>query len=479
MPLVTFAPSSTRDADNINANPGRLVNCYREPVQDAPRTRYAVKSVLGTAPFAQVDAVMMQALAVVDGALYAICGGQLFSIGFDGSEALVGPVAYGDETSVAGNNGALCIVVAGRYFVFDGASITQPAAGAFSDFGSVEFLGGYTILTEAGGRRFQWSDLADATDLPGLNFATAEATDEPLVRAFAINGILWLFKASSIEQWAITGGAGAEAFERIGGAVLETGLRSHNLVARLPNAAVFVGSDGKVHLTEGTMTRPVSTPAVETCLRRFTPTRCVYWEDEGHMMVAVVFSDHPAWVFDFSTGEWHERAQGVDLTPWPAAATVKFRGEWLVGLDTGEVAQLARVNRDTSAPLLRRIVSLPLYQAEPFSVDSFEMFGRHGIESDRNIVLLNTDPAVLEAFAPLLLQVGGYDEPPTLMVRFSRDGGATFGPEKRLSMGRPGDYMQRMKLRALGQFRRAAVVQVDITSPVEVPIFSDAEVMLS
>lgn len=479
MALITFASASARDPNNIGANPARLLNCYREPVQDGARTRYVVKSVLGTAPFASVDAVMMYGLIVVEGVLYAACGGRLWRVAGDGAATDLGAIPPCTCATMSSNDGKVCITSGGEYWVFDGATLTQPAAGAFSDFGSCDFLGGYTILTERDGRLFQWSARTDPTDLPGLNFGEADITDEPIVRAFAINGILWLFKSSSIEQWAPTNGAGAEAFERIGGAVLEVGLADRGLIARLPNAAVFVGSDGKVHLTDGMATRPVSTPAVETALRYFTPSRCIYWEDEGHMMVAVVFEDCPAWVYDFATGEWHERAQGVDFRPWPARETAKFQGEWVVGLDTGEIAQLARVNRDTTDPLVRRCVSLPLYQAEPFTVDSLEFFARHGIEAERHIVLLNTNPAVLDAWETLLLQVGGYDVDPALMVRMSRDGGFTFGPEKRLDLGRPGEWMKRMKLRAQGQFRRPAVVQVDISAPVEVPLFSDAEVVLS
>ncbi|WP_230685880.1 hypothetical protein, partial [Streptococcus pneumoniae] len=76
-----------------------------------------------------------------------------------------------------------------------------------------------TVLTELNGRRFQWSDIADASNLPGLNFSTADGRDDDILRPFQINGQLYIWKETSHEIWYLTGGAGAEAFERMAGGV--------------------------------------------------------------------------------------------------------------------------------------------------------------------------------------------------------------------------------------------------------------------
>jgi hypothetical protein len=97
---------------------------------------------------------------------------------------------------VSGNNGDVLIVAGGKYYRWDGTTLDQPTVGAFSDFGSVDFVGGYTMLTELGGRLFQWSALANSDSLPGLNFASAEARDDAIIRGVAINRNYWIFKSS-------------------------------------------------------------------------------------------------------------------------------------------------------------------------------------------------------------------------------------------------------------------------------------------
>lgn len=438
---VEFVGPDARDPDNWQAASCRLVNCYREPSQG--KTRYTVKSDLGLSSFASVSGVFFRAMAEIGGNLYAASGSALQKIDTSGGVTSLGATADGAEASIAGNNGNVTLCIGGNYYVWNGTTLSSPTPGAFSAFGSLDYIGNYTVLTEKGGRRFQWSGLADPATLPGLNFSTADGKDDAIIRCAAINGALYIFKEKSHEIWYVTGQSGASAFERQAGGVNDPGLLSFGLLAKVPGAtAFFVGSDGKVYIVG---VGPVSIPPVETAIKTLTPDRCLCWEDEGHVMCAITFKDAPAWVYDLSTGEWHERAQDVTLDPWQASDSAKMGGNWFVGRAGGAVLKLSRTNADADLPMVRAMVSRTL-------------------DNDGKLIRL----AELELFLRSGFAAGSVE------MRLSQDNGHTWGMWRKKSWA-VGEYAPRMIWRALGMARQW-VVEVRISDPVEVSVNAEGRV---
>ena len=420
---VEFVGQSARDADHTQANTSRLVNCYREVIVPGGRARYAVKSVPGLANFSSLPGVFVRDMATVDGSLYAVSGGGLYRIGSNGTFTLLGAIDD-DVTTMAGNNGDVTIVANQKYYLWNGTTLTQPTAGAFSAFGAVEYISNYTVLTEHNGRRFQWSDLADPSDLPGLNFSTADGRDDDLVRPFAINGMLYLFKEESHEIWYVTGQAGASAFARQAGGVVDVGLKGKRLICRIPGSAFFVGSDNRAYLIAGG-NQPVSIPPVETAIKDGEPANCFSYEDEGHTFCVIGFRDRPAWVYDVAGAEWHERAEGADLDPWTATCSAKFGGDWYAGIDAGAIRKFARVNSDGGGVLVREMTSRTLYEdGQKLTIAEFELFPRQGLSAGQ------------------------------VMLEVSRDSGKTWTYPKVRTLGPVGDYDKRLIWRKLGQSRQ-------------------------
>ena len=453
MPALEFVTRSSRDSDFIAATTERLLNLYAEPLPEGSQARFQIKSVLGSLALTELEGAFVRGLAQIPASdlserLFGIAGGNLVQIAADGSLTVRGAVDDDAATTVSGNNGDVLVVAGGNYYRWDGTTLDQPTAGAFSDFGSVDFVGGYTMLTELGGRLFQWSALANSDSLPGLNFASAEARDDAIIRGVAINGNYWIFKASSIEIWALTGQASENAFSQIPGTTIETGLRAFGLVTKIPNGAFFVGTDGKAYLAAGSQITPASTPAVETAIAQGQPTNCYYYEDEGHSFCVIRFFDRPAWVLDLATNLWHERATVTGA--WRATHSAKAFGFWTVGSNGGLIERLVRNNVDGADPLIRKATSRVLYiDGARFRVPKIEFLGRVGRSS------LGRDAS--------------------LVMRVSRDGGLTFGPERTASMGAVGQYEARMVFRSLGQARRL-VAEVTITDPVDLTLLSSAVV---
>lgn len=439
MPRLEFATQSERDDDYRVGNTMRLVNFYAEPLAPGGRSQHVLKGVPRANDFATMPEIFVRDMRDIDGTFYVLAGGTLYSLNKFGVPTSLGVTSSAAGARIFGADGNVCIVSNGRYFVWNGTTMSEPTAGAFSGFNSGAYMGGYVILTEDGGRRFQWSDLADPTTLPGLNFATAESTDGKVLRVVTLLGRLLLMKEDVIEQWALTGAAGANAFAPIPGGVIETGLKARDLVARFSGGMFWVGSDDVAYVGNGSDTQPISGPAVNTALSQSVPTHCFAYEDEGHDFCVIRFSDRPAWVYDFSTGRWHERASGED-DPWSITSMSKHNGRFYGGDAAGNVYRFARAGTDEGADLIRTAVSGTFYnEGDRFRVPMVELTGRMG--------------------------QGDIGEPePQVMVSFSRDGGLTYGVERSRSLGGVGDYGQLCRIRGLGSQRQLAM-KVRLSDP--------------
>lgn len=316
---------------------------------------------------------------------------------------------------------------------------------------SVAYLGGYVIVSDYDTRVFGWSALADPETWSGLDFASAEITPDPIIRLVAFKDALYIFKASGFERWAVTGAGGPDAFQRIGGAQEEPGLKDYGLIVTFPNGLAYVGSDGRVYVFG---VGPISTPPVEVAIARQDPQRMFYYEQRGHGFICLVFGDTFAWCYDTATGEWHERSQSDG--PWQAKASVKVMDDWYVGTDAGKIANLSPGCTDFGDPMVRRYVSRTLEgpNSARFNIASIEAFPR--IDGD-----IQGDGDLTEA---------------KVTLKTSRDG-ITFGPPKDRGVGAVGAYETRCVWRQLGQFRRATI-EISQSSTVDVPLLSEVDVVI-
>lgn len=437
MLTVEFMGPSLKEDGNTQSGTARLLNFYRVPSENGP----VLRNVPGTAQIAGLGGAFLRALGTVSGEIYAICAGQFYRVAQDGGVTALSAIADGADAVIASADGVPVMTVDGSYRVWSAGALAQPTPGAFSSFSSVCYLAGYTILTEANGRRFQWSAIADPLTLPGLNFSTADATDGNLVRGAAFNGLLWLFKRDAYEGWTPTGGAGADAFERV--ISRQLGLRAFGAFCEFPGGVFFIGNDGRAHLCTGQDSRPISTPAVERdiAVEADDPV-CFFYEKRGQSFFAVRFASKPAWVYDLATGEWHQRAQGVSLSPWAAVASTKAGEAWYVGSALGIVAKLIEAPVDYDGVMMRKAVS-------------------------RTLAMDGRSLAMLQIRAE---QGSGA----LIWLRLSRDGGFGWGALKARNMGGTGNFARRVTWRNQGQFQTTMTVEISISDPDDVPILASA-----
>jgi len=307
-----------------------------------------------------------------------------------------------------------------------------------------------TILTEKGGRRFEWTTNADASTRNALYFATKEGRGDDILHAIPYGRQLYLFGEESTEVWYNTGVAGAGRYQRLAGGVIDQGLKSRKLVVRFDRGIFLIGDDDVAYMIVGQGFSPVSTPSVNTDLAEATPTNVSYYEDRGHKFCSIRFDDRPAWVYDMTTQLWHRRTTGMAGGPWAVTETTSLGGSFYGATVNGTIERLTRNNADVGEPLKRTVVSKPLFfDGKKFSVQKLQFLCRMGTSD------LGRDAQV--------------------MMRTSWDGGFTWSVEETASLGDLGDYGQQAEFRALGRGEQFAA-EFAITDPADIQIYSDAVV---
>lgn len=445
MAIIEFVGQSAQDTDNVAANPSRLVNFYREPVVSGGRTRYLLKSVPGMTEVADIGASPILAMHPVDTRMFVIANSSLYRFGSAHVVTYMGGLAAGTTASISSNNSTGTFCIGGRYFTTTGVGVSEPdPAGEFTAFGSVEFSGNFTILTELDGRRFRWSAFGNPDNLPPLNFATAEGSDEDIIRAFEFQGLLWLFKSTTSEVWEATGRTGTQAFQRVAGGVKTVGLKGFGLVAKYDGGAFFVGHDGKFYIARGVDYMPVSTPPVETAIAERGPDKCFWYEDRGHKFLCIKFTGGPAWCYDLATAEWHERAEG-EAGAWTAVASARFNNAWYFGMTSGKIGTAGRNNADIGRPLIRTAVSRTMYgDARRITLSEFELFTASGTGTS------------------------------TITWNLSADNGFTWGIDRTFATA--GAFDKRLKRTNLGQFRQITA-RIQMEDAVEMSLWADGRVV--
>lgn len=447
---VEFVGQSTRDATNPQQAPGRLVNLFREPSMGGG---FLLRSVPGMALLASLGVTFMRALSYYGTGLLAVAGNGIWSISTGGTVTRLATITDAVEAGLSENTSIATIVANGLYYTWNGTTLTNVVPGAFTSIGSVAYIGNYTLLTEKNGRRFTWSNLADPGTFNALNFATAEITKDPVLRVMVVGDTVLLLKSTGFERWGVTGSAGAAAFSRLTGAMVETGLAEYGLVANFPNGMAMVGADGRVHIWNGAALTPISTPPVESALATYDAVTVFYYELRGHGFICISFRDCPAWCYDIAMGEWHERVQSDGA--WLARFAVRIANTWYLGCEDGKIATMTAACTDFGSNLVRKAVSRVLDVGRRFNIANIEAFPRKALD----------------------MQVTGGSDPATVTLKTSKDG-MIFGAARDRQVGVAGQYETRLTWRNLGQFRRA-VVELSTSAAAELPISTELDVTLT
>lgn len=450
-----------------SAGSQRLVNLYAEVHEAGPRKGNVARFVgtpglrkratLGTGPIRGVHRASTGQVFIVSGAklfeVYSYWSGQERSGSLASSSGRVSMADDGTRLVIGdGGNAAFQAPLAAGSALVAVADVDCPG-------GHVAWQDGYFLHTVPGTGRFAISGL-NALTYDALDTATAEGRPDLLVNILSAHRQVWLFGDLTTEVWWNSGDA-LFPFSRNESAFIETGTISAGTCVRAGGSVAWVGNDergrGTVWHAQGFTPVRISTHAVELALSgysRLDESSAFAYQQGGHEFYQLTVPGNEedsggTWVYDFSTGQWHERSYLSPTGEEPHRAwvgAVAF-GEMLVGdredgrLYTYDPTYYA----DDEGPI-RRLRQTPHINQDEKRIryNSFE---------------LQTEPGVGLST--------GQGSAPIVLLSWSDDGGHTWSNEHEASMGAIGKYSSRARWNRLG-VGRDRVFRVATSEPVPV-----------
>jgi hypothetical protein len=313
---------------------------------------------------------------------------------------------------------------------------------------SVTILANRWIYGCDSGRSF-YSELNDATDVGELNYVTAEARPDGLVRVYADRGELLLIGKVTTEIYTPSTDADSP-FIPLGGTFINKGCAARDSVASFDNTTVWIGEDWNVYrLGGGYAVTVVSTPAVVRAIKAVadkTTIKAYVDADEGHLFY-VLTSDAFTLVFDAATQLWHER-KSKDRPDWRAWPYVAAFGKRLVGdKASGTIHELSATTFTEDGVVIRCELTLP---------------------DVPGILIHNLLEIDVATGVGLNVASDGIAYDPKVMLTWSDDGGYTWSNERTVSLGKIGEYSKRARFTRLGMARglRGRRYRIAITDPV-------------
>jgi hypothetical protein len=273
-----------------------------------------------------------------------------------------------------------------------------------------------------------------------------------------------LFGTNSVEVW-YNAGTPDFPLQRIQGAFMEVGCAAAYSVAKLDNTLFWLGRDmrgrGIVYRANGYSGVRVSTHAVEFAIQSYgniSDAIAYTYQQEGHSFYVLTFpSANATWVYDVATNLWHERAGFSDglFTRHISNCQAAFNSEIVVGdYQNGNLYAFdLNVYADNGA-IQKWLRS---WRALPSGQNNLKRTSQHNLQ-------LNCEAGVGLN--------DGQGSNPSVMLRWSDDGGHTWSNEHWLTMGKIGETGYRTIWRRLGMTMklRDRVYEISGTDAVKIAI---------
>jgi hypothetical protein len=482
-------------ARSVNAAANRCVNLFPEVVPEGGKEPAFLQRCPGLELTAIVGTGPIRGMWKFGDFLYVASGGKLYRV--DGNYAIteLGLINGSGPVSMADNGVQLFVACNPDAFIYNAntgvfAQVTDPD---FPGAVSVGYLDSYFVFNEPNSQRVWVTALLDGLSVDPLDFASAEGNPDDIVSLIVDHREVWLFGNNTIEVW-YNAGVADFPLARIEGAFMETGCLAPYSVAKLDNSVFWLGSDargnGIVYRNQGYNGQRISTHAVEWQIQQYAVLNDAIgysYQQDGHSFYVLVFPTAQAtWVFDVSTGLWHERAywDGVQYLRHRSNCQANFNGQVLVGdWETGFIYAFSQDTYNDNGEAQRWLRS---WRALPTGQNTLKRTAHHTLQLDCEsgvgagtvstffLLTENSVNLTTESGDPLVTSLISLTDGanPQVMLRWSDDGGHTWSNEHWAGMGKVGEYGKRVIWRRLGMTTklRDRVYEISGSDPVKIAI---------
>lgn len=447
--IVNGFVGSTYLMDALTFDCQRCVNMY--PIASEVGTSKsiaALRSIPGYSLFSSVGGGPIRgAKTAANGRGFVVSGFDLYELNSDGTNTLRGTLLTATSRVSIAENGNELIIVDGLYgYLFDYGTdtLTQISDPDFPICNVVTYLDGYFIVPQTGTNNFYISGILDGSTWETLDFSNAASNPDNIVSLIADTGNLWLFGSQSTEIFQNTGAA-AFPFERIPGAIIQTGCAAPFTVQAFDNTIAWLGVDeqgrGVVWKASGYSAQRLSTQSIEAIIASaadFSESYAYVYHEQGHVFYCLqVKGLSSTLVYDGATGLWHERMffdESINSElQHKGSCHLFFNQKNLIGdRESGNVYEQKLDKYSFNGDEIHRIRVSP-HQADEkrdITFSSFEL----DAETGRGLS-------------------SGQGSDPQIMLKYSNDGGRTYGNELWTSIGAIGQYKTRVRWARCGTAR--------------------------
>ncbi len=367
------------------------------------------------------------------------------------NDSLVSMATNGDggqQLMVASDSTLYCINDIYASTTFSGQIITTIQAQ------SVVFQDAYFIALDAQTSSIYLSALEDGTSWDPLDVAQRNDSPDKWIDLLVRPKELWLFGNESTSVYYNNGGDDGFPYVPNPSVAIPYGTAAPDSPALLAGSPIWLSNDLTVRYASGYTAQRVSTHAIEYAIEQMETVNDAEgfsYSDQGHDFYVLNFpTEGQSWVYDRTSGLWHQRGSwnGLTFGVGYARCCVFAYGLNLVGLRTDallptnasrslyeytqNVAIEPNVDGATDDVGLRRVRRAPhlTQELKDTGYDRFQLYMEVGLG-------LTT----------------GQGSDPLVYLRWSNDGGQSFGNLHSASAGRIGQYRTRVEWRSLGAAR--------------------------
>jgi hypothetical protein len=292
------------------------------------------------------------------------------------------------------------------------------------------------IASVKGTGQFRISSLNDAFTWDPLDYGTAEGDMDSLQKILVSHRELWAYGTATTEIY-YNSGAADFPYARASGGFLEYGIGAPASAAICDNMPHWLSDTRQVLQAQQYQPQIISTRKLDRILAGFTTVSdAVGWSQvfQGHAFYLLVFpTEKRTFVYDTSTGVWHERSTYDDTEgehdAYLGRCYAYFNSKHYVGgLANPIVYEMSDAYRDDDGVLIRRRVD----SAEIQDTQSRRLLSHAELELE------------FEQGATNATDIGH-------MLEWSDDGGSTWSNQRVVEAGDIGGYDDPVVFRRLGK----------------------------
>lgn len=254
------------------------------------------------------------------GIAYVVSGSSFYEVDSSFNLTLLGTLStFSGPVSIINNTTQILISdgVSGYLFTIGGSSISVvasfPAGGL-----QLSYQDGFGLTFAANTEQWYQSNLNDLGTWDPLNFSSADAKPDNIISMIDVNREVWLINSGSVEVW-INAGLPGFAFQRLTGVFPEHGSVATYSALRIGESVFFLSQDkdgqGLVFMSRGYNLVDITDEATAYQFAQYAKMGTISdaiafsYQQEKHTFYWLIFpTANASWVYDLTTGKWHERS---------------------------------------------------------------------------------------------------------------------------------------------------------------------------